>query len=92
MHQNAIAAGSVEPKGSGAAATVAREGNDEIRFDGASRHISPVADSSWCVRENYSPLSIRSQMTGIVIQLLASKAILSQLSNINELVLTQERP
>ena len=35
MHQNAIAAGSVEPKGNGAAATVTKRMKDEIRFDGA---------------------------------------------------------
>ena len=32
---NAIAAGSVEPKGKGAAATVTKRMKDEIRFDGA---------------------------------------------------------
>src|SRR5450759_3648408 len=35
MHQNAIAAGAVEPKGNGAAATVTKRMKDEIRFDGA---------------------------------------------------------
>jgi hypothetical protein len=35
MHQNAIAAGAVEPKGNGATATVAKRMKDEIRFDGA---------------------------------------------------------
>ena len=34
-HQNAIATGSVEPNGSGAAATVAKRIKDEIRFAGA---------------------------------------------------------
>ena len=35
MHQNAMTAGSVEPKGNGAAATVTKRMNDEIRFAGA---------------------------------------------------------
>jgi hypothetical protein len=35
MHQNAIAAGAAEPKGNGAAATVAKRMKDEIRFNGA---------------------------------------------------------
>ena len=33
MHQNAIAAGELEPKGKGAKATVAKRMNDEILFD-----------------------------------------------------------
>jgi hypothetical protein len=36
MHQNAIAAGAVEPKGNGTAATVTKRMKDEIRFDGTS--------------------------------------------------------
>jgi hypothetical protein len=35
MHQNAIAAGAAEPKGNGAAATVAKRIKEEIRFSGA---------------------------------------------------------
>src|SRR6516164_1004776 len=51
MHQNAITAGVVEPKGNGTAATVAKRMKDEIRFDGAGVSMVIVQPVPWRLSE-----------------------------------------
>ena len=61
MHQSAIAAGSVEPKGKGTAATVAHKIKDEIRFDriksyGLPHTFQNIYLVGWHIQTDYGPV------------------------------------